>query len=86
MIRGLVPPERLLEWNIADGWEPLCKFLGKPAPNIEFPHANAGSGPGGWMAREEQCVKRWVEGAFIRLFWIVMGLIGAVVAWWTMLK
>lgn len=24
-IRGLVPPEKMLEWTTADGWEPLCK-------------------------------------------------------------
>jgi hypothetical protein len=30
MIRGLVGRERLLEWTVEDGWEPLCEFLGKP--------------------------------------------------------
>jgi hypothetical protein len=25
MIRGLVPKDRLLEWSVEDGWEPLCK-------------------------------------------------------------
>lgn len=25
MIRGLVAKERLLEWDVEDGWEPLCK-------------------------------------------------------------
>lgn len=25
MIRGFVPKERLLEWSVEDGWEPLCK-------------------------------------------------------------
>ena len=24
-VRGLVPSERLLEWTVADGWEPLCR-------------------------------------------------------------
>ncbi|GAB1312732.1 hypothetical protein MFIFM68171_02942 [Madurella fahalii] len=65
MIRGLVPKERLLEWYIEDGWEPLCKFLGKPVPDVDFPHANAASG--GWKNREEQCNKRWVESAFLKL-------------------
>lgn len=64
MIKGLVPKERLLEWYIEDGWEPLCKFLGKPVPNVPFPHANAVNG--GWKAREEQCNKRWIERAFLR--------------------
>ena len=36
----MVPSERLLVWNVKDGWEPLCKFLGKPIPNIPIPHEN----------------------------------------------
>lgn len=31
-IREMVPKERLLEFQLKDGWEPLCKFLGKPVP------------------------------------------------------
>ena len=44
MIRGLVPKERLLEWTVKDGWEPLCKFLGKEVPDQPFPHTNASGG------------------------------------------
>ena len=73
MVRGLVPPDRLLEWYIEDGWGPLCAFLKKPIPNIPFPHANAASG--GWKAREEQCNKRWVEGAFLNLIFIITLLV-----------
>ena len=40
MVRGLVPPERLLEWTVEDGYEPLCKFLGKDIPTTEFPKGN----------------------------------------------
>lgn len=29
-VRGYVPPERLLEWTIGDGWEPLCRYLLSP--------------------------------------------------------
>lgn len=39
-IRSLVPPERLLEYNINDGWAPLCEFLEKEIPNDPFPHSN----------------------------------------------
>ncbi|EGC45103.1 conserved hypothetical protein [Histoplasma capsulatum var. duboisii H88] len=45
MIRGLVPPERLLEWKVEDGWEPLCKFLGKEVPHGQpFPRRNDSAG------------------------------------------
>lgn len=28
---------------MTDGWGPLCKFLGKPVPETEFPHKNKGA-------------------------------------------
>ena len=31
-----VPKENLLVWNLKDGWEPLCKFLGKPIPGYNL--------------------------------------------------
>ena len=36
----MVPKDQLLIFDLSDGWEPLCKFLGKPIPNKEFPHRN----------------------------------------------
>src|SRR5262249_15637907 len=35
-----VPPERLLVFELADGWEPLCAFLDVSVPDETFPHAN----------------------------------------------
>jgi hypothetical protein len=32
--------QRLLVWNVKEGWEPLCAALGLPMPDIPFPHAN----------------------------------------------
>jgi hypothetical protein len=40
MVRGSVAPERLLEWTVEDGYEPLCKFLDKEIPEKEFPKGN----------------------------------------------
>jgi hypothetical protein len=39
-IRSMVPPEKRLEYQMGSGWEPLCKFLGKEVPSVEFPHTN----------------------------------------------
>ncbi|TVY84163.1 hypothetical protein LSUE1_G004051 [Lachnellula suecica] len=42
-IRSLVPTEKLLEFHPRDGWEPLCKFLGKDLPvDQPFPYVNKG--------------------------------------------
>jgi len=35
-----VPPEQLLKFNVKDGWEPLCHFLGVPIPDAPFPNVN----------------------------------------------
>lgn len=35
-----VPPERLLVYDVRDGWAPLCRFLGEEIPNKPFPHLN----------------------------------------------
>nr|XP_002132185.1 uncharacterized protein LOC100187240 [Ciona intestinalis] len=34
------PKEKLLVYNVKQGWKPLCKFLGKPVPKSPFPHKN----------------------------------------------
>ena len=40
LVRRVTPKDRLLEFRVQDGWEPLCKFLGKPVPDVPFPHVN----------------------------------------------
>jgi hypothetical protein len=35
-----VPPEKLLVFNVQEGWEPLCRFLELPVPATPFPHHN----------------------------------------------
>lgn len=35
-----VPAERLLVWDVAEGWGPLCEFLALPVPEVDLPHAN----------------------------------------------
>lgn len=39
-INELVPPERKLVYQLGEGWEPLCEFLDKPVPSVEFPRIN----------------------------------------------
>jgi len=35
-----VPAERLLVWEVKQGWEPLCQFLDVPVPDVPFPNVN----------------------------------------------
>lgn len=50
-VRRTAPKGRLVEWNITDGWGPLCLALGMPIPEDPFPHANTTEefrGRAGW--------------------------------------
>ena len=39
-VREVIPPERLLVYEVAQGWEPLCAFLGVPVPDTPMPKVN----------------------------------------------
>lgn len=40
-VEATVPADRLLVYEVAEGWTPLCRFLGVPVPDGEpFPHLN----------------------------------------------
>jgi hypothetical protein len=40
-VRSTVPAERLLVYNVKEGWKPLCDFLNVPVPEGKaFPHIN----------------------------------------------
>ena len=36
----LVPADHLLQYRLAQGWEPICAFLDAPLPEEPFPHVN----------------------------------------------
>lgn len=39
-VKNTIPADQLLVYEVKDGWEPLCRFLGKPVPSEPFPHTN----------------------------------------------
>ena len=62
LVRRLVGPDKLLEFEARQGWEPLCKFLGKDIPATDFPRVNDAetfrklyiTGGPGWVLRLAQ--------------------------------
>ena len=40
-VQRTIPAERLLVYRVADGWDPLCSFLGVPVPETPFPQVNS---------------------------------------------
>ena len=41
-VQTVIPKERLLVYNVKQGWEPLCMFLGCEVPQESFPWVNRG--------------------------------------------
>jgi hypothetical protein len=56
-VQETVPADRLLVWEPADGWEPLCAFLGLPVPETPFPRLNDSA----------QFVERIIDGSLLAI-------------------
>lgn len=39
-VQRTIAPERLLTYDVAEGWDPLCAFLDVPVPDEPFPFTN----------------------------------------------
>nr|XP_039258419.1 uncharacterized protein LOC120334967 [Styela clava] len=39
-VKATCPKEKLLVFNVKEGWKPLCEFLGVEKPNVPFPIEN----------------------------------------------
>jgi hypothetical protein len=39
-VKNTVPADKLLVYEVTQGWEPLCKFLNLPVPATPFPQTN----------------------------------------------
>ena len=40
-VQRTIAADRLLTYDVAEGWEPLCAFLNVPIPDEPFPHVNS---------------------------------------------
>lgn len=79
-------PSRLLNYNLADGWEPLCEFLGREVPRdgsgkpLPFPHANEAAA----LRRKivEQQVTMLKKLAANVLPWVASATVAGASWWW----
>jgi hypothetical protein len=72
-VKATIPPDRLLVFEVKDGWEPLCKFLGAPVPDEPFPHENAG------IATAERIIQRILLTDLIKMALPVGGVVVVVI-------
>jgi len=62
-----VPKDRLLVYQVKEGWEPLCKFFNKPVPSIPFPYKNKTKNMGH--------MSRFINTMFVLLIVLIIGVI-----------
>ncbi|KAL1798888.1 hypothetical protein ACET3X_002925 [Alternaria dauci] len=69
-LKRVVPEDKLVFFKVKDGWEPLCKVLGKEVPqDIPFPRINDGEAI-------DRLAKRMVTKGLLR--WLaIFGVVGA---------
>ena len=79
-VRRVAPRERLLEYKLGSGWGPLCEFLGKDLPDVEFPHANESATLGVMF---EEMGKKGVRNSLWNLA-VVGAVLSAGIAWWVL--
>ncbi|KAL6401054.1 nad dependent epimerase [Ilyonectria robusta] len=78
LVRSITPKERLLEFKLEDGWEPLCKFLGKEVPTSEFPRLNEKA----WLDEKASLlVKEGLKKVAIKVIPWVVAIVATRWAW-----
>ena len=84
-VKFTVPPDKLLVYNVKEGWKPLCDFLECEIPSVAFPHENIKAaiiktfltGPYGQQVNREFCngvlkislFLLVILGVFLAIFW-----------------
>lgn len=78
MLKAVVPPERLFFFSVKEGWEPLCKALGKEIPDVPFPNINDGKAIDALAVRMvKKGLLRWA---------LILATIGVGVTSWSMMR
>ena len=68
-----VPKDRLLVYQVKEGWEPICKLLNVPIPKIPFPYLNKTKNMGH--------MSRFINFMFIFIILVIIGIILSSVFW-----
>ena len=79
MVRRLAEGREFLEYNVKEGWGPLCEFLEKEMPGGEFPRRNDKDA----YAENIRLLKKEMMGVMVRNMVLVFGAMLAVlwIAW-----
>ena len=82
-VRAIAPKGKFLEFNVKEGWGPLCKFLEVDVPEGPFPRVNDTAT---WQAYVHKS-KKAAALKLVRPVLVALGCIGAVgVSYWVALR
>lgn len=70
-VKRTVPPERLLVYDVKEGWEPLCRFLGVPVPSTPFPRVNDTATFNNRLTRRKRIMQSMLAAIVALLGWAV---------------
>ena len=70
-VKRNVEEDRLLMFDVKEGWEPLCNILNLPQPEVPFPHAN-----------DSETMKKTFANIKVMSRIVVWGLVAILVAIW----
>lgn len=74
MLMREIPESQRLVWTVQDGWEPLCAFLGRPAPPGEaFPRGNAQNAYLEYVMKKH--VNVYAKEAFMNILFVLAGVV-----------
>jgi hypothetical protein len=82
MICKLLPKGRLLEWNVEDGWDGLCEFLGKDRPEEGFPRTNDRCGFRKRVEADLEGLGKRAVGNLVMVLGLFAVVVGALVWVW----
>ena len=81
MVEMVTPPAQFLRYRLDDGWEPLCRFLNKPIPDVDFPRVNEAAALSekiGLIAR------RGISNALVSSLWVAIPMAVLALSWWVL--
>ena len=82
LVRKVTPKERLLEFDLRDGWGPLCEFLGKAEPGAPFPRLNEGDTLKERVKGfQKQCLSNVLRNLALGSISVVVGLFAVMWSW-----
>lgn len=79
-VKAYVPQDRLLIFDVAEGWEPLCAFLGLPVPDEPFPRINDAAAFNQAIAARSRAAIVPIAGSFAGIAAVIAGVaVGAAI-------